>query len=232
MNNIDWLESYNDSLFQIEKEYSLTDLHTEDEKFAENSYWNRIGNLSIFSKNMEENGYHFLYEIQGLSSQIHFGLKNCLFFDSLRSKRIGFPNLYNHRYGFFVESTVHAIYAYWNRVAGFINFYFEKPFGKRQIYFNQRLLEKLELEFKGIEKSSPFKYVLDINSTLNSLDRNELAHNNSLIMQEFLPYKYDESRLNFDEINKKLVFLNNTIAREIDVLCELFEYLEKEKNRK
>ncbi|MEI5984901.1 hypothetical protein VJ786_08300 [Sphingobacterium sp. PU5-4] len=232
MDNIDWLKSYNKSLSQFEEEYSLTDLLTEDDKYYPNSYWNRIVRLSAFDKNMEENGYHFLYEIQGLSSQIHFGLKNCLFFDSLRSKKIGFPNQYNHRYAFFVESTVHAVYAYWNRVASFINFNFEKPFGKRQIYFNQKLLGKVKSEFNGIEKSSSFKYLLDVYSKLNSLDRNELAHNNSLSMQEFLPYKYEESRLNFDEINETLIFLNNAIARDIDVLCELLEYLENSVNHR
>lgn len=229
---MDWLESYNVALFQIEKDYSLTDLQSEDNKYSETSYWNRLANLSVFSKNMEENGYHFLYEIQGLSSQILFGLKNCLFFDTLRSKKIGYPNIYNHRYGFFVESTVHQVYAYWNRVAIFINFYFDKPLKKKQIYFNQAFLDKIKSEFNGIENSNPFKYLLEINSKLNSLDRNELAHNNSLIMQEFLPYRYDDTRLNFEEINKTLVYLNNTIARDIDILCELFEYLEKGKNFK
>ena len=142
MIDLDWISGYNNSLSRIEKEYSLTDILTEDNKYDVNSYWERIGNLSAFDRNMEENGYHFLYEIQGLSSQIYYGVKNCLFFDSLRSKKIGFPNQYNHRYAFFVESTVHAVYAYWNRVASFINFSFEKSFGKRQIYFNQKLIEK------------------------------------------------------------------------------------------
>ncbi|RZK50095.1 MAG: hypothetical protein EOO99_02600 [Pedobacter sp.] len=232
MNNIDWVESYNKSLSQIEEEYSLTELLTQYKEHDPNSYWGRIAKLSAFRKDRDENKYHFLFEIEVLSSQIHFGLKNCLFFDSLKSKKRESPNIYNHRYTFFVESTIHAIYAYWNRVARFINFNFEKPFGKRQIYFNQTLLDKLKSDFNGIEETSPFKYLVNVYSKLSSLDRNEFAHNNSLIMQEYLSNIYDESRVDFDEINKTLVFLNNKIARDIDVLCELLEYLENSTNHR
>lgn len=232
MYNIDWLAQYNKSLTQVEKQYSLTDLLTEDNKYDSNSYWQRIANLSAFRRNMDENGYHFLYEIQGLSNQIHYGVKNCLFFDSLRNKKIGFPNIYNHRYAFFVESKAHAVYAYWNRVACFINFNFEQPFKKRRIYFNQSLLDKTKSEFEGIEKTGPFEYLLNILSKLNSLDRNEFAHNNSLIMQEFLPYKYEGTRLKFEEVNEILVYFNNTIARDIDILCEFLEYLDKNQSIK
>ncbi|GGC40818.1 hypothetical protein GCM10011386_36070 [Parapedobacter defluvii] len=129
---IGWLKEFNAHLSELEKEYDLTDLETEDDKYDDNSYWNKIGQLSVFGHNMNANGYHFLYEIKGLSSQILFGLKASLLFNKLRSNEKGKPNIYNHRYTFLLESTIHGVYAYWNRVALLLNYYLVKKFDKKR----------------------------------------------------------------------------------------------------
>jgi hypothetical protein len=223
--DLDWLDEYNRSLNKVENEYSLTDIRKENISDDENYYWNRIIRLSAFEKNNVENGYDFPYEIEALSSQILFGTKNCLVFYSLRGE-IGYPNQYTHRYSFFVESTVHAVYAYFNRFAVMVNFNFCKPLPKRKIYFNQNLVDKLKAEFKEIEKTKPFAYIVEILSKLNSLNRNEMVHNNSFIMQEYFSSNYQGKCIDFREINKLLIYFNNTIAKDINLLCDFLEYLE------
>jgi hypothetical protein len=222
-----WMYEFEIALTAIENKFELTDLLTAQGNNED--YWNRIGNVSAFEKMMDEYGYHFLYEIQGLSSQIHFGLKMCLLFRSLRSNDRMMVNKCNHRYTFLLESTIHNIYAYWNRVGLFLNYYLENKSHKKNIYFGT-ILEKLKGQYKGIHEFPCFKYLLKINDMVKSLDRNEFTHNNSLIMQDFLPYRYENDRLNISDIPDNLIFLNNTIALDIYSFIELIEYLETKIN--
>lgn len=222
---MEFIEGLNKSFLKLTDELKLSNLLQNDNYSDEDSYWNRIANLKVFETNMEDNGYHFLYEIQALSNQIHFGVLNCLLYKDIRSKQSGFPNQYNHRYTFMLESTIHCIYSFWNRVAGILNFYLHEPIKKRGIYIS-KVLERLQIDYSEIHKMESFIWLKDKINDFDKLQRNEFAHNNSLIMQDFFRNGDGENQINIDSIIEKLIYHNNLIANDIDIVADLFCYLE------
>ena len=157
-----------------------------DNPYYDDSYWIRLSRLSFFKKIEEENGYHFLHEIQSLSNQIHFGLATCFLLKDSMSSKYDNPNVYNHRYTFMIESIIHGIYAYWNRVALALNTYLKKPKVKIATYF-KTVVPQLLIDYPTLEENDNYKWINNANNALEELGRNEFAHNNSLIMQNFLP---------------------------------------------
>src|SRR5690606_32766811 len=111
----EFYKSLDDSISIVSEQYNIRNLISIQKYHDDNDYWPRLANFSFFRKLFDNHKYHFLYEIQGLSSQLHFGLANCFLFRDKISKIKGRPNIYNHRYTFMIESTIHTIYAYWNR---------------------------------------------------------------------------------------------------------------------
>lgn len=194
--------------------------------YDDNCYWPRLARLSFFNKLFDGHRYHFLYEIQGLSSQIHFGLASCFLYKDKISTAKGRPNIYNHRYTFSIESTIHCIYSYWNRVGLVLNTYLKKPKEIRNTYF-ATVVDQLIKDYPILEESVHYRWICQTKEALNDLDRNEFAHNNSLIMQNFLPKNSDgddfEKLLAMPDL---LLLHNKSIVIEIFSLVALLEELE------
>lgn len=115
----EFFENLDLAVRKITDQVEINNLIGIQDVYDDNCYWPRLAKLSFFNKLYVEHRYHFLYEIQGLSSQIHFGIANCILFRDKISTVRGKPNIYNHRYTFMIESTIHCIYSYWNRVGLF-----------------------------------------------------------------------------------------------------------------
>ncbi|WP_231491870.1 hypothetical protein [Pedobacter sp. Leaf170] len=221
----DYLFELDEAIKDISEKYEITNL-SMIQKFYQDTYWDRFARLSFFNKLYDEYRYHFLYEIQGLSSQIHFGIASCILFRDKISTETGKPNVYNHRYTFMIESTVHAIYSYWNRVGLVLNTYLKKPKELKRTYF-ATVVPQLLIDHQELENDKFYKWICNVKVALDELDRNEFAHNNSLIMQNFLPE--NSERDNFKKLlNMPDVLLshNKAIVDEIYNLVELVEKLE------
>lgn len=78
---------------EISNQYKISILISIQDFYDNNDYWRRLSKLSFFNKLFEEYGYHFLYEIQGLSCQLHFGIVNCILFRDKISNTVGKPNM-------------------------------------------------------------------------------------------------------------------------------------------
>jgi|GEM_PF-1927451 len=222
----DYYTELDKAIGDVTDKYEITNLFSV-QKFYQDSYWDRLARLSFFNKLFDEHRYHFLYEIQGLSSQIHFGIASCFLFRDKISIEIGKPNVYNHRYTFMIESTIHCIYSFWNRVGLVLNTYLKNPKELKRTYF-ATVVSQLLIDHPVLEQDKFYKWICNVKITLDELERNEFAHNNSLIMQNFLP-KTNE-RKNFEELLSMpdlLLSHNKTIVDEIYNLVELVETLEK-----
>lgn len=208
-------------------EIGISNLLGMQNVYSDDCYWPRLANLSFFEKLYKEHRYHFLYEIQGLSSQIHFGIANCFLFRDQISTETGKPNIYNHRYTFMIESTIHSIYSYWNRVGLVLNTYLKKPKTLKSTYFGN-VVDQLAIDYPELKKNGNYQWLCRVKVALEDLDRNEFAHNNSLIMQNFLPK--DSNRDNFEkllEMPDLLLSHNKSIVDEIFNLVELLEEIER-----
>lgn len=221
MNNI--RELLNDEIIRITNQFNIINIQSLEDLHNPNCYWPRLANLSFFRKLREDFNYHFLYEIQGLSNQIHFGIATSFLFREYISEVPGRPNEYNHRLTFSLESSIHCIYAYWNRVANALNTYLIKPKPLKMIYFDS-IVRQLALDYNKIVEHRCYKWIDTVRNEVNKLERNEFAHNNSLIMQQFLGSRDD---LNFIKGLPEILLANNRyIADEIYCLVELFEFLD------
>ena len=222
----EYFENLDTALRNISEEIGIINLQGEQSRLDDDWYWPRLARLSFFEKLFQEHRYHFLYEIQALSSQIHFGLAHCFLFRNKISTRRGRPNMYNHRYTFMIESTIHGIYAYWNRVGLVLNTYLKEPKDIKRTYF-ANVVDQLVKDYPVLNDSGSYKWMLGVKNLLNDLDRNEFAHNNSLIMQNFLPKNADG-----DDFGKLLAMPelllehNKFIVNEILNLVSLIEELE------
>lgn len=222
----EYFENLDLAIRNISDQVEISNLMGIQKIYDDNCYWPRLARLSFFHKLFDGHRYHFLYEIQGLSSQIHFGLANCFLYRDKISTVKGKPNNYNHRYTFMIESTIHCIYAYWNRVGLVLNTYLKKPKQIKNTYF-ANVVDQLIKDFPILEDNINYQWICQIKGALNDLDRNEFAHNNSLIMQNFLP-KNSEG----DDFEKLLAMPdlllshNKSIVDEIFNLVELLEGLE------
>ena len=226
----DYFTQFDQALRTITDEYEILNLIAIERPNGQSGYWERLARLSFFNKLYDQYRYHFLYEIQGLSSQIHFGIANSILFRDQISTVRGKPNLYNHRYTFMIESTIHGIYAYWNRVGLALNTYLKKPINIKRTYFSA-VVKQLLIDYPDLNDNKFYQWLNSVNDALNDLERNEFAHNNSLIMQNFLPKNSEE--MNFDELLKMpdlLLSHNKAIVDDIYNLVELIELLEVSAN--
>lgn len=148
-------QDFDQSIREVSKNYELNNLLNIDSKMDGQGYWPRIAALSFFDKLYKQHRYHFLYEIQGLSNQIHFGIASSLLFREKMSMERGRPNGYNHRYAFMVESTIHTIYSYWNRVALVLNTYLKTPLFKERVYFS-KIVRQLEVDYPELLENPHF----------------------------------------------------------------------------
>lgn len=213
-------------IIEITKNYRITNLMGLEDRNNNNCYWPRLGKLRFFSKLRNEHGYHFLYEIQTLSNQIHYGIVQCfLLRDKICTLR-GHPNIFNHRYTFMLESTIHCIYSYWNRVGLALNTYLKKPKNIKNTYFSS-VVNQLLVDYPSLEKNHNYLWITKIKDSLNELNRNEFAHNNSLIMQSFLDFNSHNSPLE-DLLQKSDILLshNRFIVDEVFKLVALLEELD------
>ncbi|TWI15665.1 hypothetical protein [Sphingobacterium siyangense] len=221
----DYFTEMNIALKEVTDEYGIMNL-ISIQKFYEDSYWERLASLSFFNKLYDEYRYHFLYEIQGLSSQIHFGIASSILFRDKISIKTGSPNVYNHRYTFMIESTIHCIYSFWNRVGLVLNTYLKNPKELKKTYF-ATVVPQLLIDHPALKEDKFYKWICKVKIDIEKLERNEFAHNNSLIMQNFLPK--NNGRENFKELLKMpnlLLIHNKIIVEEIYNLVELVEKLE------
>jgi hypothetical protein len=222
----DFFNNYDNLLEQITDKHQIHNLIYIRWKLNFD-YWERFAHLSFFEKLFNEHKYHFLYEIQGLSSQIHFGIINCFLFRDMISMVTGRPNQYNHRYTFMIEATIHEIYSYWNRVGLAINTYLKTPNNIKRTYFSQ-VISQLEKDYPDLANDKNYQWLYNVKKSVEDLQRNEFAHNNSLIMQNFLPK--EEGGGNFKELlaMPEILQANNImIVDQIGNLVELLETLEK-----
>lgn len=223
----DFYNSLDDSISIVSKQYKIRNLISIQKYHDENNYWNRLANFRFFRKLRDDYNYHFLYEIQGLSSQLHFGLAYCFLFRDKRSQIRGVPNVYNHRYTFMIESTIHTIYAYWNRVALVLNTYLKTPKDLKRVYFSA-IVDQLSIDFPELSESQYYNWICTVKRDVENLNRNEFTHNNSLIMQDFLQKIYKEEfiieLLAYPEL---LLSHNNYIVEEINNLVELIAVLDQ-----
>lgn len=222
----EFYDRLDDAVFRISEDLSTRNLFSQKNVYDDNDYWSRLGRLSFFNKLFKEYRYHFLYEIQGISVQLHFGLANCFLFREKISHERGRPNPYNHRYTFMIESTIHCIYAYWNRVGLVLNTYLKNPKEIKRVYF-QGVVDQLSIDYPELLENKHYGWIKDVKTQLDSLNRNEFTHNNSLIMQDFLPQYYDEANnidlLAFPEL---LLKHNSYVVEDIYCLVDLIEELE------
>ena len=222
----EFYNSLDDAISTVSERYGIRNLMSIQKFYDEKDYWPRLANSSFFHKLFDTHRYHFLYEIQGLSSQLHFGLANCFLLREKISHKRGRPNIYNHRYTFMIESTIHSIYAYWNRVGLVLNTYLKNPKELKRVYF-QAVVDQLVVDYPELLENQYYVWIKDVKEELDKLNRNEFTHNNSLIMQDFLPQYYDGLNsidlLAFPEL---LLRHNNYVVEEIYNLVELIKVLE------
>lgn len=207
--------------------YEINDLISIYNYCDQNNYWNRLAALSFFNKLHDEHRYHFLYEIQVLSCQLHFGIINCILFRDKISTTVHKPNKYNHRYTFMIESTIHCVYSFWSRVALVINSYLKKPKKKSQIYFST-VVPQLLIDYPALTQDNDYQWITNVKNEVELLKRNEFAHNNSLTMQNFISIRSSEGT--FDDLLKMpdlLLAHNKSIVDEIYNLVHLLETLER-----
>lgn len=219
-------DCYDEALREVTIKFKIRNLSNIQKPYDDNDYWPRLARGSYFEKLFKEHHYHFLYEIQGLSSQIHYGIANALLLRDKISTVHGDPNVYNHRYTFMLESSIHSIYSYWNRVGLVLNTYLKKPYDIKHTYF-RNVVQQLVRDYPALEKNPTYLWIVNVNDALDDLDRNEFAHNNSLIMQNFLPKT--SARDNFDALlalPEILLTNNEFIVNDISNLCDLVEKLE------
>ncbi|SDM33761.1 hypothetical protein SAMN05421813_11017 [Daejeonella rubra] len=222
----EFYEYLDNSVLEISKQFNISNLIAIQDVYDENDYWTRLANFSFFNKIFDEHRYHFLYEIQGLSCQIHFGLANCFLFRDKISAKQGRPNVYNHRYTFMIESTIHCIYAYWNRVGLVLNTYLKTLKDIKRTYFSG-VVQQLRLDYPELLGNPYYLWINDVKTNLDDLNRNEFAHNNSLIMQNFLPESYEgQNQIDLLAFPELLLSHNKYIVEEIDNLVNLIEVLE------
>ncbi|WP_286883082.1 hypothetical protein [Sphingobacterium sp. UBA5980] len=216
----------NQAMLNISDELEITNLVGIQNHYDDNCYWPRLARLSFFNKLYDAYGYHFLYEIQALSSQIHFGIASCFLFRDKISTVSGRPNVYNHRYTFMIESSIHSIYSYWNRVGLVLNTYLKKPKVLKNTYF-ANVVDQLLVDYPILQNNANYNWLLLVKVALNELDRNEFAHNNSLIMQAFLPKNHERDDFkNLLAMPDLLLSHNKSIVDEIFNLVQLVEDLE------
>lgn len=188
------------------------------------NYWERLAKLGFYIKLLDEYNYDFIQEAQVLSNQIHFGIINCILFKDKIGINRGQPTVFNHRYTFMIESTIHCIYSYWNRVGLALNTYLKKPLPLKATYFNS-VVPQLKKDYPSLDKNKFYHWLCEIEASLIDFGRNEFAHNNSLTMQIFL--SSDANR--FEKvigISDSLVLHNKLIVNEFNNLISLFEVLE------
>ncbi|MGX1639949.1 hypothetical protein [Sphingobacterium sp. NPDC055431] len=227
---MNFIIEYNQVLKQLSEQNQLSNLLLLDNKFSTDGYWDRFARLEVVDKYINGYGYHLLYEIQSLSNQIHFGVLNCLLFRPLVSFDKTNPNVYNHRLTFMIESTIHCIYGYWNRIALLLNLYLEYPLDKKDVYM-MKLLDLIKKQFSEIKELKEFKWLCNLMNDFLYFNRNEITHNYSIIMQEFLPSPGME-RVDYDVLIGKLIYHNNAISNDVFKLLDLLEYLEMLLNKK
>lgn len=222
----DYFSDLDEAVMKISIQYEIKNLYNIQNRYDENDYWPRLSKGKYFEKLYKKHKYHFLYEIQGLSSQIHFGLVSCFLFREKISIEPGNPNVYNHRYTFMIESTIHGIYSFWNRVGLVLNTYLTKPFSIKKTYF-PNVINQLVLDYPELQQDSLYEWINTIRIALNNLDRNEFTHNNSLIMQNFLPSNPDFANFKGLLAMPELLLLHNKyIVDEIYNLVQLVEKLD------
>lgn len=221
----DYFSQLDQAVKETTDKYEIINLFSI-QKFYEESYWDKLARLSFFNKLYEEHRYHFLYEIQGLSSQIHFGIASCILFRDKISTVTGKPNHYNHRYTFMIESTIHCIYSYWNRVGLVFNTYLKNPKDIKRTYF-ANVVPQLLTDYPELEQDEQYQWICNVKKALDELERNEFAHNNSLIMQNFLPKNNERDDFKgLLEMPELLLSHNRFIVTDIYNLIGLLEKLE------
>ena len=217
-------EALNKEIKRITNYYKIMNIQSLNNVHDPRGYWQRFANLRFFHKLRYDFNYHFLFEIQGLSNQIHFGIATSYLFREYISEVPGRPNEYNHRFTYSLESSIHGIYAYWNRVANGLNTYLKSPYTLKEVYFD-KVVRQLAVDYQQIVANDYYKWLEMVRIEVNKLQRNEFAHNNSLIMQQFL-----NNRGNLDFIKglpDTLLENNRHIADEIFYLVQLFESLDE-----
>jgi len=221
-----YYEHLDQVIMEITDKHEIKNLISIKKLYGNSSYWDRLARLSFFNKLFDEHRYHFLYEIEGLSSQIHFGIANCFLLREKISTERGKPNTYNHRYTFMLESTIHGIYSYWNRVGLVLNTYLKTPKEIKRTYF-ANVIPQLLTDYPILRESQDYQWIVGVKNALDDLDRNEFAHNNSLIMQNFLPKNIEN--MGFDNLlalPEILLSHNRAIVDDIYNLVQLLEWLE------
>lgn len=222
----EFYNSLDDAISKISQQYGIRNLISIQNFYDDNDYWPRLANFSFFNKLFDVHRYHFLYEIQGLSSQLHFGLANCFLLREKISHKRGRPNIYNHRYTFMIESTIHSIYAYWNRVGLVLNTYLRNPKELKRVYF-QGVVDQLVLDYPELLENRYYIWIKDVRLDLDKLNRNEFTHNNSLIMQDFFREAYEgENQIDLLVFPELLLTHNNYVVDEINNLVDLIEVLD------
>jgi hypothetical protein len=222
----DYFYNLDQAVKEVSIKHEINNLLSIEDPYDKNGYWSRLVKLSFFNKLFDEHRYHFLYEIQGLSTQIHFGIVNCIMFKNQISTERGRPNVYNHRYTFMIESTIHCIYSFWNRVGMVLNTYLKKPKAIKRIYFSN-VVSQLSIDYPSLSQDKFYQWISSVKIEVELLDRNEFAHNNSLIMQNFIASRAGKTPFdNLLEMPDLLLSHNKTIVDEIYNLVELLEILE------
>src|SRR5690606_12727707 len=125
-----------------------------------------------------------------------------------------------------IESTIHSIYAYWNRVGLVLNTYLKNPKELKRVYF-PAVVDQLIVDYPELLENQYYVWIREVRVESDKLNRNEFTHNNSLIMQDFLPEYYEGLNsidlLAFPEL---LLRHNNHVVEEIYNLVDLIEILE------
>jgi len=125
-----------------------------------------------------------------------------------------------------IESSIHSIYSYWNRVGLVLNTYLKKPKVLKNTYF-ANVVDQLLVDYPILQNNANYNWLLLVKVALNELDRNEFAHNNSLIMQAFLPKNHERDDFkNLLAMPDLLLSHNKSIVDEIFNLVQLVEDLE------
>jgi len=73
-------EALNTEIKRITDYYKIMNIQSFDNVHDQKGYWQRFANLRFFRKLRDDFNYHFLFEIQGLSNQIHFGIATSYLF--------------------------------------------------------------------------------------------------------------------------------------------------------
>jgi hypothetical protein len=211
---------------KITEQYDINNLEATEDVYDIYGYWNRFVEFKFHDKLDNENGYDFVNEIQSLSNQIHFGLASCFLLRAKISTKGGFPNQYNHRYTFMIESTIHCVYAYWNRVAHALNTYLKSPKRVKVIYFAS-VVEQLLNDYPELAENEYYMWLSNVKINVECLKRNEFAHNYSLIMQDFSGLSdIDSEKVYLLALPEVLLSHNIHIVDEIYNLVNLIECVE------